>query len=130
METCVDRRHAARMRWTWMIAVLALAGSSRADEAPSCGAPGKPPCPLQQWMRVNMAAPMAKGKNEELAEAFDALVAMNPRPKEWHNWNKFAKDGAAAARAGKEHTAESACGHCHRVYRREYNARYRERGVE
>ncbi len=117
------------MRWLVPLGVIAVTLSAQASEAPSCGEPGKRPCPLQHWMRVNMAAPLAKGENEELAKAFETLEKINPRPGEWANWSKFSREGARAARAGNERGAEAECGHCHRVYRREYNARYRERKV-
>ena len=115
--------------WEALIAavVLVLVGSAAAAESARCGAPGKPACPLQHWMRQRVAVPYAKADLEQLALALDELVELNPKPKGWTNWKKFCGDGAAAARAGKRASAAQACSRCHRVYRRTYNFTHRER---
>lgn len=116
----------------WQLMALVLlaalggaAGGARAASAARCGAPGKPPCPLQRWMRREIAAPYAEHDNAALAKNLLALLRVNPEPKHWHNWDRFARRGAAAARKGRDPVLS--CVHCHDVYRAKYNAKYRER---
>lgn len=121
-----------RRRGSLLVAALACGalcawGSAGRAETAACGAPGKPPCPLQQWMRVNIAAPMAEGHRKELAENLERLVKLNPDPGEWQNWNRFAREGAERARKGRH--VQPSCTRCHDVYRAKYNEKYRERAV-
>jgi cytochrome c-type biogenesis protein CcmH/NrfG len=116
------------------VVVLAAAGlllpvALAAPPAPACGAPGKPACPLQQWMRSEVAAPLATGELERLAQNLERVGAMNPEPAKWANWTAIAREGANAARNRNAEGARSACARCHKVYRRGYNARYRERSL-
>jgi len=123
--------HALRQWPAWAAlgaaVLLALATPTAAARPPACGAPGKPACPLQHWMRHHLAAPYAKADFEGLAQGLDRLVALNPKPKGWANWKKFCTDGAAAARAERRASAVEACTRCHKVYRRTYNFTHRER---
>jgi hypothetical protein len=100
-----------------------------AEGASKCGAPGLPACPLQHWMRAHAAAPLAKRNLPEVVRAFERIEALNPTPDKWQNWSKIARDGAAAARDGNANRAKSACGRCHRAYRRAYNMHHRSRPI-
>lgn len=112
-----------------VLAAVGAESAAGAEPAQSCGAPGKPPCPLQHWMRRELAAALAHKDLKGLERGFEALIRINPEPKKWGNWNKFAKDGAQAAREGRARGAIVACAHCHSIYRPEYNAKYRARSV-
>lgn len=105
----------------------ATAGGHSVDRAGPCGAPGKPACPLQHWMRTRVAAPHATHDLASLATALDQLAAINPDPEKWQNWSKYARDAAKQARGGT--LPLLACVNCHKVYRAPYNAKYRERAV-
>ena len=94
-----------------------------------CGSPGKPSCPLQGWMRERMAKPYATRSFDELAGNAAALVAFNPRPKEWGDWDELAKDAARAAKGRDEVQTLRACTQCHRAHRRDYVTQYRERAL-
>lgn len=121
------------MDWRHGVAVGALVAAtglaSAKEPGAVCGAPGKPPCPLQHWMRVHAAAPLAGGELDELERSFQTLVELNPDPAKWGNWTKIAKEGAQAARDRRESGVRTTCGRCHRAYRRAYNARYRLRAI-
>lgn len=113
-----------------LLGALGVTGAGRAAQpGDACGEPGKPPCPLQHWMRVNAAAPLATGDLQRLAQSFEAIERMNPAPDKWGNWTRFAREGAQAAKEGNASAARSVCGRCHGVYRRGYNAQYRLRKV-
>jgi hypothetical protein len=109
--------------------LLALAGLSPTAVAgkPACGAPGKPPCPMQHWMRAQVAAAYAQRDFAKLSEVLDQLVQLNPRPNKWGNWNGIARKGAVAARNRDQRAVLLSCTNCHKVYRRAYNLHYRER---
>jgi hypothetical protein len=111
------------------LGLCATPATVTAKDAEKCGAPGLPACPLQQWMRAHAAAPLARGKLPEVVRSFERIDAMNPSPDKWQNWSKIARDGAAAARDGNAKRAKSACGRCHRAYRRAYNLHHRSRPI-
>jgi hypothetical protein len=108
--------------------LLALTATARPAE-PSCGSPGKPPCPLQAFMRTHAAAPLSAGDYVALEQSLATIARQNPEPAKWANWTKIAADGAAAAREGRAAQVRASCGRCHRAYRRAYNGRYRELSV-
>jgi len=112
-----------------LTALTARSEPALADPAPRCGAPGKPACPMQRWMRSRLATALAHKDLKALAEGLEALVALNPEPKKWRNWDKFANDGARAAREGRARSVIASCAHCHSIYRPEYNVKYRTRRV-
>ncbi len=121
-----------RQKGSLLVAALAGAalcawGVAGRAEGGACGAPGKPACPMQQWMRVNIAAPLAAGDQQKLARNLELLVKLNPDPAKWQNWNRFAREGAERARKGRH--PQPSCTSCHNVYRAEYNEKYRQRAA-
>ena len=80
-------------------------------------------------MRERMAKPYATRSFDELAGNAAALVALNPRPKEWGDWDGLAKDAARAANGRDEVRTLRACTQCHRAHRRDYVTQYRERAL-
>ncbi|MGH7283578.1 MAG: hypothetical protein ACRELY_18790 [Polyangiaceae bacterium] len=95
---------------------------ARADDA-SCGSKENP-CPLQKWMRQNMAPALAAGDNAGLAASFDK-VAANAPDASWSTWSQFAKQGSNAAKKGDTAGAKAACKSCHDAYKDKYKAQYR-----
>jgi len=112
---------------------LGLAFSTPAAAGPSalpaCGTPGRPACPLQRWMRTEIAAPFAKKDAARLADGFERLAELNPDPKKWPKWSQFARDGARAAREHRAAAVIIACAHCHSTYRSDYNREFRRRAL-
>ena len=117
----------------WLLPVsVALSGALAAQPATaatSCGVPGKPACPLQSHMRTHLATALAHRDFRELDRRLSMVAGLNPEPRRWKHWDKFARDGAAAAREGRLGGVVAACTRCHAIYRPEYNARYRERAL-
>ena len=107
----------------------AVALSEPKGAASACGGPGKPPCPLQRWMREQVAAPYASGDLPRLAEVLGELDTFNPAPRKWAHWSSFCAKGSDAASQGNRRAAVIACANCHKIYRRTYNIRYRTRPV-
>ncbi|HWL85910.1 MAG TPA: hypothetical protein VNO21_08915 [Polyangiaceae bacterium] len=110
-----------RARAPWNLAVLAIL-TLVATEARPADDP-----PLQAWMKANTAPAVASGDLPALAIAFDKLVGFAPKDKEFANWPSIARDGAAAARAGKLDGAKAACRSCHAQYRPKYRLEMRSR---
>jgi hypothetical protein len=79
-------------------------------------------------MRTRIAAPLATRDLARLAESLDQARALNPNPR-WTNWERFASDGARAAREGNASRAQQSCTRCHEVYRAQYNEQFRQRAV-
>jgi len=96
----------------------------------TCGIVGKPACPLQNLMRQALARPYAARNFEELARGFAVTGSLNPAPREWRDWDALAEAGRKAASVGDADEALKSCTRCHRAYRREYIARFRERAVD
>jgi hypothetical protein len=80
-------------------------------------------------MRERMAKPYATHRFDELAGSAAALVALNPEPKQWGDWDELAQDAARAATAHDEPQLLHACTQCHRAHRRDYVTQYRERAL-
>jgi len=95
---------------------------ARADDA-SCGTKENP-CPLQKWMRQNMAPALAAGDNAGLATALDKVAANSPDGS-WATWSSYAKQGSDAAKKGDLTAAKAACKSCHDAYKDKYKAQYR-----
>ena len=126
-------------RWTWGIlagailgaAALAAAPAASADDA--CGTKENP-CPLQKWMRQNMAPSNASGDMAALAADFDKVSRIAPDPK-WNggdprgNWDAIAKAGIAAAKANDAAGVKAACKSCHDAFKDKYKAQFRTRAV-
>jgi hypothetical protein len=94
---------------------------------PNCGGRDNP-CPLQLWMRRNMAPALAAKNGPALATALDRSAAMSPDPS-WR-WSALAKDAATAARAGDIETARKSCGGCHTAFKAQYKAKFRLQPVK
>ena len=92
-----------------------------ADDA--CGTKENP-CPLQKWMRQNMAPALAAGDNAGLAAALDKVAATSPDAS-WATWSTLAKQGSDAAKKGDLASAKAACKSCHDAYKDKYKAQYR-----
>lgn len=103
-------------------------GEDAPAESATCGRPGLPPCPLQQWMRKNLAKPLAANDLATVAASFDRLEKLAPETG-WTSWATFAKEGAAAARDGDVAAARKACSGCHAEWRSTYRKRHRARPV-
>ena len=97
--------------------------------APACGNPGAKPCPLQAFMRDELARPYAERHLDELGANLNQLAAFNPDPAGWRDWAQLAADAARAARAHGDAETLKACSRCHRRYRAEYLQRFRARAL-
>jgi hypothetical protein len=113
-------------------AAMAAAPAASAEDA-TCGTKENP-CPLQKWMRQNMAAANASGDMASLATAFDKVAKIAPDPK-WNgvdakgNWDAIAKAGQAAAKANDPAAVKAACKSCHDGFKDKYKAQYRLKAV-
>ena len=127
-------------RWAWGLmagilvgaAALAAAPPASADDA-TCGSKENP-CPLQKWMRQNMAPANSSGDMAALATDFDRVAKLSPDPK-WNgsdakaNWDAIAKGGQAAAKANDAAAVKAACKSCHDAFKDKYKAQFRTKAV-
>jgi hypothetical protein len=131
----------------WVVAVVAALGlgvggvaaasqgglqgdvaSPIAQAAATCGKPGAPPCPLQKWMRGNVAKPLSENDTAALAAGLEKTATLVPDPA-WSSWGTLARSGAAAAKRGDTAGARAACKGCHDAWRSEYRAKFRLRPI-
>jgi hypothetical protein len=123
----------------WLSGSAAQATTSRGDrsgeaggvgpaQSGECGKPGQPPCPLQDWMRKNVAAPLAANDPAALAVALERAARLSPDPT-WATWGSAASAGAEAARKGDVAGARAACKTCHDAWRTTYREQFRTRPV-
>ncbi|MEO7111795.1 MAG: hypothetical protein ABI183_15240 [Polyangiaceae bacterium] len=89
----------------------------------SCGSKENP-CPLQKWMRQNMAPALAAGDNAGLAAALDKVTKISPDAS-WTTWSTLAKQGSDAAKRGDLAGAKASCKGCHDAYKDKYKSQYR-----
>ncbi len=122
-------------RWAWglvagiMLGAAGLAAAPSASAEDACGTKENP-CPLQKWMRQNMASAMSSGDMTALGAAFDKVSKISPDPK-WNgadakaNWDAIAKAGQAAAKANDAAGVKAACKGCHDGFKDKYKAQFR-----
>lgn len=115
-----------------LVSMATLAGgqtAARADD--ECAEKGK--CPLHDWMESNLQDPMDAGDLKKVAASLEKLAGMAPDPK-WNagadSWEKIAKDGAAAAKAGDAKATGQACKTCHKAFRKQYKAEHRSKPIK
>lgn len=126
-----------------LVTALATASSPRAESSDArpaeiaepaqptqspCGNPGAPPCPLQSWMRANVAQPLAGNNMNALADGLDRAARLAP-DMSWTSWRTIAAQGADAARKGNIAGARAACKSCHETWREAYKAKFRNRPI-
>lgn len=107
-------------------AALIFGLNAAANAQTECGGPGAAPCPFQAFMRASVAAPLAKDDTDALAAGLEKASKLSPDPT-WKSWEKFALDGAAAAKKGDLTNARAACKGCHDAWREPYRAKFRSR---
>ena len=94
----------------------------------TCGRPGLPPCPMQAWMRANVAAPLASADLPALTSGLQRSAKLCPDAT-WTSWVEIAETGAAAAKRGDIAAARASCKACHEAWREAYRAKHRLRPV-
>ena len=111
--------------------------SSRAPAAqPSDAAPSAPskdfacgskenPCPMQKWMKANMAPAAANGDAAALAKALEYVASHAPPGLD--KWTSIATEGAAAAKKNDIDGAKKSCKTCHDAYKNKYKEEMRDR---
>ncbi len=85
------------------------------------------PCPLQRWMRANIAPAITANDTQALARALDRAAAFSPDGS-WR-WSEIAKTGAEFARQGDMSAARQSCKGCHELYKPSWKSNYRSRPV-
>lgn len=103
-------------------------GGRAPAQSGECGKPGQPPCPLQDWMRKNVAAALAANDSAALSVALERAAALSPNPA-WASWGSAASSGAAAAKKGDIAGARAACKTCHDAWRASYRDQFRMRPI-
>ncbi len=84
-------------------------------------------CPMQVWMRKNIAPAVTANDAPALAKAMDKLATMSPDPS-WA-WADIAKQSAEAARRGDMDEARKACRACHTTHKPVWRQKYRLRPI-
>lgn len=92
----------------------------------SCGDKNNP-CPLQKWMRVNIAPAVTADDSAALAKALAKAADLSPDPS-W-KWKEISLAAAEAAKKGDVLEARKSCRGCHDLYKNDYKAKYRGRPV-
>lgn len=94
-----------------------------AKEGAACGRPGERDCPLQAWMKANMAHQAMQSDLGAMEHGF-ATLSITPISG-YSDWISIARAGAAAAHEGDLDAAKRACKQCHEAYRDRYRAERR-----
>ena len=94
---------------------------------PECGSFGSPACPLQAWMRNEVARPYANRDAAQLGRALAELAEYNPAREEpqWRAWDRITARGVGATKTGNRDRTTATCVDCHRHLRRHYIERFR-----
>ena len=119
-------------------AVPALAGTTAGGAGPSpigsdsaappktwaCGEKGKPPCPMERWMKTTMAPAALEKDAKRLSSALDYVATHVPAG--FDGWAAIARAGADKARAGDVDGARASCRTCHDQFKARYRAERRD----
>jgi hypothetical protein len=98
-----------------------------ASETPAtdaaCGRSDLPDCPLQAWMKANMAHQAMDGDVKAVERGFTKLAGtcLDGYP----DWSSTAQAAAVAAHRGDLEAARRGCKQCHEEYRAKYRAERR-----
>lgn len=106
----------------------AAASQAAVSVSETCGNPGQPRCPLQEWMRATLQAYLVRDDASNLpriAAALDKLA--NAGPPEYASWGSLARGGSEAARRHDFPALKEACAGCHDAYRTEFRGHMRAR---
>jgi hypothetical protein len=87
------------------------------------------PCPLQKWMRLNMAPALAAKDAPGLVVALEKTMTFVP-DKSWTKWTDIAQKASQAALSDDIQTARASCVGCHSTYKAQYKAKYRSRPLK
>jgi hypothetical protein len=90
----------------------------------ACGAKDNP-CPMQKWMKANMAPAAANGDGAALNTALTYVAGHVPPG--FDKWAGIATEGAAAAKKGDIDAAKKSCKTCHDLYKTKYKEDMRDR---
>lgn len=119
--------------WMTIAALGCVMVSSGVAAEDTCGGKGQKPCPLQGWMEDNVEAPFKAGDMDKVAAALEKASKLAPDPK-WNEgdtgWEKLAKQGAAAAKAGDKKALKASCKGCHKAHRKQYQKQHRTRPIK
>src|SRR6516165_3772078 len=80
-----------------------------------CGQAGLPPCPLQSFMRNEVAAPLARGDMKTVSTSLRKVATLAPPA--WASWSATALEGASAADQSNRAALRAACNNCHQTWR-------------
>lgn len=94
---------------------------------PTCGAQGKPECPLQRWMDHHLNGPLSRAEYPALEQGFHDLAQVAPAS--FTGWNAWAQGGAAAANHRDHDGISKACKGCHEGYRERYRKTMRDHPI-
>jgi hypothetical protein len=86
-------------------------------------------CPLQKWMRANVAVAVASDDAPKLAAALAQVATMAPDPS-WSSWREMSLAASEAAKRGDMKEARKSCRKCHGEYRDRWRDSYRARAVK
>jgi len=84
-------------------------------------------CPMQVWMRKNVAPAVTANDTQALATAMDKLATLSPDPS-WE-WADIARKSAEAARRGDMDEARKACRTCHSTLKPQWRQKFRGRPI-
>jgi hypothetical protein len=83
------------------------------------------PCPMQKWMKANMAPAAANGDAAALKTALTYVAGHAPPG--FDKWTAIATEGATAAGKGDVDGAKKGCKTCHDLYKAKYKEEMRDR---
>lgn len=86
-------------------------------------------CPLQKWMRANVAVAVASDDAPKLAAALAQVATMAPDAS-WTSWREMSLAASEAAKRGDMKEARKSCRKCHGEYRDRWRTSYRARAVK
>jgi hypothetical protein len=104
--------------------VSVSADAARGDASIMCGDAPLPDCPLQSWMKANMAPAYQSRDWNLLSSRFYRVASVMPQ--DYTTWQQIAYDGAMAASSQDFDGVKRACKACHSTYQARYRREMRD----
>jgi len=107
-------------------ATATVTAAPSADEAKDfpCGEKGEPLCPMQKWMKKNIAKSVSAGDLPSIAKHLQ-FIADHP-VEGYDDWTEMAEEGVKAARADDLKGAKKSCKTCHKAYQKKWRKTRRD----
>ena len=102
----------------------ATAEAEEEEKEFACGEKGEPLCPMQSWMKKNIAKAVSAGDLPRIAKHLQFIA--DHTVEGYDDWTEMAEAGVKAAEADDLKAAKKSCKPCHKAYQKKWRKTRRD----